>query len=137
MDAARTVTATFGTPALSFYTVTPCRVFDSRDAGLGGPAALAAGTDNAIVVGGYCGVPTTARAVSLNVTVVAPTDGGHLRLYASGTPRPSTSSINYVSGHTRANIAVVSLGADGALITYVSQPRGTTHLVIDVSGYFQ
>jgi hypothetical protein len=86
-------------------------------------------------MGGRCGIPATAKAVSLNVTVVSPSAGGHLRLYASGTPRPGTSSINYVS--TRANNAVVSLGVDGAVVVYVSQPNGTAHVVLDVTGFFQ
>jgi hypothetical protein len=137
MDAAQTVTASFSPPAVSFYTVTPCRVYDSRDPGLGGPVPLAAGTDAPVVIAGYCGIPLTATAVSLNVTVVSPTAGGHLRLYASGTPRPTTSSINHTEGQTRANNAVVSLGADGVLIVYVNQPSGTVHVAIDVNGYFQ
>jgi hypothetical protein len=93
--------------------------------------------DTGVMVTGYCGIPATAKAVSLNVTVVSPTAGGHLRLYASGAARPGTSSINYTANQTRANNAVVSLGADGALMVYVSQPSGTTHIVIDVNGYFQ
>jgi hypothetical protein len=137
MDSAQGVTASFSTPAQSYYTVPPCRVYDSRDAGLGGPVALASGTDNPIVVGGYCGVPATARAVSLNVTVVGSSSSGHLRLFASGTPRPPSSSVNYASGQTRANNAVVSLGTDGALVVSVNQPSGTTHVVFDVNGYFQ
>jgi hypothetical protein len=136
MDVSLTVTAFFSPPATSYYTVAPCRVYDSRDADRGGPAALATG-DHAIVVARDCGVPTTAKAVSLNVTVVTPSQGGHLRLFASGTSRPATSSINYASGQTRANNAVVSLGADGALIVYVNQPSGTVHVVLDVDGYFQ
>jgi Leucine-rich repeat (LRR) protein len=137
MDSARWVTATFSTPALSYYTVTPCRVFDSRNPGLGGPVALAAGTSNPVQVAGYCSVPATAKAVSLNVTVVAPSAGGHLRLFGLGTPRPTTSSINYASGQTRANDAVVAVGADGALTVYVNQPSGSVHVVLDVNGYFQ
>jgi Leucine-rich repeat (LRR) protein len=137
MDSAQTVTAAFSTPAVSFYTVTPCRFFDSRDAGLGGPAALAAGSENAIQAAGDCGVPATAKAVSLNVTVVAPSAGGHLRLFALGTARPAASSINYAPGQTRANNAVVALGADGAMVVYVNQPSGTVHVVIDVNGFFK
>jgi hypothetical protein len=137
MDAARTVTATFATPAQSYYTVTPCRIFDSRDRGLGGPVALAAGMDGVVQVAGYCTVPTTAKAVSLNVTVVSPSEAGHLRLFASDTARPGTSSINYASGRTRASNAVVSLGGEGALVVYVNQPSGTVHVVLDVNGYFE
>jgi hypothetical protein len=135
MDSAKSVTALFSSPPTSYYTVTPCRAYDSRDAGPGG--ALAAGIDKTILVAGDCGVPATAKAVSLNVTVVSPSTGGHLRLFASDTPRPGTSLINYSSGQTRANNAVVSLGADGALIVYVNQPGGTVHAVLDVNGYFQ
>jgi Leucine-rich repeat (LRR) protein len=135
MDVERTVTVSFSTPPTSYYTVTPCRAYDSRAVGETG--ALAAGTDHAILVAGYCGIPATAKAVSLNVTVVGPSADGHLRLYASGTRRPGTSSINYASGQTRANNAVVSLGTDGALIVHVKQPSGTAQVVIDVNGYFQ
>jgi Leucine-rich repeat (LRR) protein len=135
MDLAKTVTATFSTPLVSFYTVAPCRAFDSRSPA--GSPALRAGTYAQLAIGGRCGIPATAKAVSLNVTVVSPSAGGHLRLYASGTPRPGTSSINYLPGQTRANNAVVSLGVDGAVVVYVSQPRGTAHVVLDVTGYFQ
>jgi hypothetical protein len=135
MDSEKTVTATFSTPPVSYYTVTPCRAFDSRSPAAASP--LQAGTYAQLAIGGRCGIPPTAKAVSLNVTVVSPSAGGHLRLYSSGTPRPGTSSINYVSGRTRANNAVVSLGVDGAVVVYVNQPSGTTHVVIDVSGYFQ
>jgi len=137
MDSAQTVTASFSSPAVSFYTVAPCRVYDSRDGGLGGSSPLAAGTDTAVVVGDYCSVAATAKAVSLNVTAVSATAAGHLRLFASGTPRPATSSINYVASQTRANNAVIPLGADGAIAVYVGQPSGTVHVVIDVNGYFQ
>ncbi len=135
MDAVKAVTASFSAPATFFYTVTPCRAYDSRDGGAAG--ALAARADTPILIAGYCGIPATATAVSLNVAVVSPTVGGNLRLYASGTSRPGTSALNYAAGQTRANNAVVSLGADGALVAYVGQPSGTSHVVIDVNGYFR
>ena len=135
MDSEKTVTATFSTPPVSFYTVTPCRAYDSRSPAWASP--LRAGTCTQLAIGGRCGIPATAKAVSLNVTVVSPSAGGHLRLYASGTPRPGTSSINFASGQTRANNAVVSLGVDGAMDVHVSQPGGTAHVVLDVTGYFQ
>jgi Leucine-rich repeat (LRR) protein len=137
MDSVNAITATFSTPATSFHTVTPCRVFDSRDPGLGGPSPLAAGTDRVIAVAGLCGIPAMARAVSVSATVVSPTAAGYLALYASGTPRPGTSSINYGPGQTRASNAIVALGPDGAIAVHVNQASGTTHLVVDVGGCFQ
>ncbi len=40
-------------------------------------------------------------------------------------------------GQTRANNAVVPLGADGAIAVHVHQQSGTVHVVLDVSGYFE
>ena len=55
--------------AQSFFTVTPCRVVDTRWAAgpLGGPA-LPANTDREFVVTGRCGIPAGAQAVSVNLT---------------------------------------------------------------------
>ena len=124
-------------PPTDFYTVTPCRVFDSRDPGLGGPTPFAGGSQNAVTVAGHCGIPTEALAVSLNVTVTAPTAQGHLRLFPGGAALPLVSTINYVAGQTRANNAVTPLGAAGALAVYVGQSSGSVHVIIDVNGYFE
>jgi hypothetical protein len=121
----------------SFFTVTPCRVFDSRVVGLGGPSPFAAGSRNAVAVAGHCGVSTTAAAVSLNVTVTAPTAQGHLRLFRSGAALPLVSTINYVAGQTRANNAVTELSLSGALDVYVGQSGGSVHVIIDVNGYVE
>ena len=65
-----------GTPACpaqtpsAFYTVTPCRIVDTRNANgpFGGPALPAMATRD-FSMRGNCGISSTARAVSLNVTV--------------------------------------------------------------------
>jgi hypothetical protein len=46
------------------------------------------------------------------------------------------SSLNYVAGQTRANNAVAPLG-EGGQISVLCLPSGTTHVVLDVNGYFQ
>jgi hypothetical protein len=125
----------------SFYTVTPCRLLDTRSpvGEYGGPA-LASGAVRSYVVAGRCGVPLGADAVSVSLTVVSPTSNGHLRLYATGSARPDTASINYSAGQTRSNNAIVALGGSGSLGTldvYVAQGSGTVHLVVDVVGYFR
>ena len=124
--------------AFSFHSVGPCRVLDTRNfAGpLGGPA-LAANTDRTFVVAGTCSVPTTAKAVSANLTVTQPSQQGHLRLYPGGTPLPFVSSINYLGGQTRANNAVLPLGASGDIAVRCVQAGGTVHFILDVNGYFE
>lgn len=120
-----------------YYTVPPCRVVDTRDPLLGGPNPLDAGTNRSFALVSACGIPGTAQAVSLNVTVTQATAAGDLRLYPLGTMLPVASAINFGGGQTRANNAVASLGDGGALGVHVDQGSGTVHLIIDVNGYFQ
>ncbi len=116
-----------------FFTLAPCRAVDTRTA----PPALAAGSTRTFPLAGHCGVPVTARAVSLNVTVTAPSAAGDLRLFPAGAPLPAASTINYGPGQTRANSATPRLGAAGDLSVRCDQPAGTVHLVLDVNGYFE
>ncbi|MEW1953880.1 hypothetical protein [Terrabacter sp. NPDC080008] len=80
------------------------------------------------------GVPSSgAAAVLLSVTVTATTGSGYVTAYASGTTRPAISNLNYVTGQTVTNLALVPVGADGAVTLSVS--GGAAQLVADVSGY--
>jgi hypothetical protein len=125
------------TDPTDFYTVTPCRVFDTRKASgptLGAP--LTCGTEYSFPVAGKCEVPATAKAVAVNLTGTGSTAQGNLRLFASGNLMPLASSLNYAAGQTRANNAVAPLGAGGQIST-VCSPSGTTHVILDVNGYFE
>ena len=124
--------------ASGFYTLTPCRIVDTRSATgpLGGPA-LAAGTDRVFAVTGQCGIPATARSLSVNVTVTQGTAGGDLRIHAAGSSCPLTSSINFRAGQTRANNATIPLGTGGGFSVDSDQASGTVQAVFDVNGYFQ
>jgi hypothetical protein len=118
--------------------VTPCRVADTRDPNgpYGGPA-LIAGATRTFTVGGQCQIPLTAKAISINVTVTGPTSIGFLTLFPGGTAAPLASTINFRAGQTRANNAIVPLGAGGTMSVVDGQPSGTTHFILDVNGYFQ
>jgi hypothetical protein len=120
----------------SFYTLVPCRLVDTRrSAGPQGSASLQGGQTRSFSVVGNCGVPPSARAVALNVTITNPTDDGHLKLFPSGTPIPSTSTINFRSGATRANNAIIPLGS-GAITVDCGMPgSGKVDLVLDVTAY--
>jgi hypothetical protein len=120
-------------PGLSFYTVNPCRAVDTRDP----PRPLAAGADGVFTLAGTCGVPLTAKAVSLNLTVTQPTAMGNVRIYPAGTPVPLVSTVNYVAAQTRANNAIAVLSALGQAAVRCSQASGTVHVVLDVNGYFE
>ncbi len=124
---------------LGLFTLVPCRVIDTRGlaAPIGGPVLQGQETRSFAVVG-YCQIPSTAKALSINVTVTLPSAAGNIRLFPAGLPVPTFSNLNYAAGQTRANNAIVSLNDGGELAAFVAQPAGTTtHLIIDVNGYFE
>jgi hypothetical protein len=129
------VTAPDAAPS-DFFTVQPCRALDTRVAGAYG-GALVAGTSRVVTLAGRCGVPASARAVALNVTATEATAAGNLRVFPADLDTPSTSTVNYEQAETRASNAVIGLSPSGALAVYCSQPVGTAHVVLDVTGYFE
>jgi hypothetical protein len=120
------------TPANDFFTLTPCRRLDTRS---GSP--LGCGTNNTFTLtGGSCGVPAGARAVAANVTVTQPSAQGNLNVFPAGASPPQTATVNYSAGATRGNNAIIPLSASGQVAVRCS-PSGSTHVIIDVDGYFQ
>jgi hypothetical protein len=128
------------TPPADFFALTPCRIVDTRGPSgpFGGPALAGNGARRLFAVAGQCGVPSSAVAVALNVTVVSPSGPGNLRLGPASFAAP-TSTINFGVGQTRANNAVIGLTGYplGSLWVETDIFPGSTHLVLDVAGYFQ
>jgi hypothetical protein len=120
---------------VSFHTLPPCRAFDTRQplGDFGGPA-LAARSERTFTLAGRCGIPASARSLSFNVTATAGTAAGNVVLFPGGTTGPSTSTLNYAAGATRANNGIVGLGAGAALCVRSNQASGSVHLVLDVNG---
>jgi hypothetical protein len=126
------------TSGLQFYPLTPCRVADTRTfagfTGTQGPPALPAATPRNFAVSGLCGVPSTAAAYSLNVTVVPSTATlNYLTTWPAGLPRPLASTLNSPAGTVVANAAIVPAGTNGDIGLYVSD---ATDVLFDVNGYF-
>jgi hypothetical protein len=121
--------------ASDFYTLTPCRVVDTRT---GQAPALAAYERRVFTAtGGACGVPASATAVSLNVTVTGAAASGHIRL-APGNGLTESSAINFLPGVNRANNGIVRLATDGTGgLSATNRSGGPVHLVVDVNGYFE
>ena len=121
-----------------FFAVEPCRLADTRDpAGPSGGPALSANTVRTFPVASLCQIPTSARAVAINLAVFLPSNAGDLRLYPAGGTAPLASAINFRTGIVRANNAIVPLGAGGQISVQCDMPSGSTHFFFDVYGYFQ
>jgi hypothetical protein len=122
------------TGGLALYAVTPCRVIDTRSGG-GQPFSglLNPPVD---VEHSPCAPSSQALAYALNATVVPQGQLGYLTLWPDGVSQPLASTLNALDGFITNNMAIVptDLGPDyGKINAYAA---GTTHLVLDISGYF-
>jgi hypothetical protein len=121
--------------ALRFVPVTPCRVADTRNAAgpFGGPAIAGGSSRDFVIPSSSCGVPVTARAYSLNVTVVPSGLLGYLAIWPSGQPRPLVSLLNSLDGRLKSNAAIVPAGTGGAVSIFATD---ATNALLDINGYF-
>jgi hypothetical protein len=127
-----------GPAAGSYYTISPCRVLDTRL--VGGPTGGLPITANATLthtVAGTCGVPASARSVFANVTAL-PIATGDAKVYAVDNTLPTATTISFKAGDIRANNAIFSLSQDGVgAVKLKNASTGDLHLLIDVAGYFE
>jgi len=86
-------------------------------------------------VGACSGIPANAVAVVGNATAVNfISTGPHwITFYPSNEQRPNTSNLNFRDNQVMSNWFTARLGADGAFNIY---SHASTHLVIDVAGYY-
>jgi hypothetical protein len=121
---------------LDYFTLTPCRAFDTR--GANGPS-LAANATRAFPLAGVCGIPADAKLVAVSLTAVHAQALGHLQFFPGDqTTPPGTSSLNFGSGQTRSNNAILLLATDGSgTVKVFSVTSGPVDLVVDVVGYFE
>ena len=123
--------APMGTGGLSLYGVTPCRVLDTRQPS-GSPPIT---SRDVAVSASACGIPATAQADVMSVTVVpqgTPAYLGYLTLWPQGQTRPVVSTLNALDGAITSNLAIVPT-TNGSISAFASN---ATHLIIDISGYF-
>ncbi len=119
---------------LPFIGVTPCRQYDSRSV-----TPLPDNTNLAVTLtGAPCGLPSSAQAVSVNITVFDITGAGGNGVFRVGTANdPTTAWINYPSIETqRGNAGVVPVTGSGQIVVKVNQGGGSVDFTVDVNGYY-
>ena len=130
--------------SLSYTPVTPCRIVDTRKAvGAIPPGGLRSYIVRGDVVsqgGNSAGCPSPnvePHAVHLNVAAVPVAGQGHLRMFQFNTPTPNASILSYKTGaETYANAVSVKTCYLCTKDVNVQSFGGTTHVVIDVMGYY-
>ena len=135
---------------LALHTISPQRYIDTRFDG-GGPFPPQGATGDAWIWdlghpeffgGGVPNeVPPNALAVTFNVTVTSGTSGGNLRAFPAGSPViPLVANVNWVTGQTVGNFAIVAATSDASNFTAVAfhnaSTRGSVHVIVDIFGYF-
>lgn len=119
----------FGPPSdgLSLYTVTPCRVLDTRNT-----TGAFNGTRVVAVETSACQVNAAAQSYVLNATVVPPSPLLFLSLWADGQSKPLVSTLNANDAAITSNMALVPT-TNGNVDAFSSS---STQLILDISAYF-
>ena len=122
----------------TYHALTPARVLDTRS-GIGLSSKFHSGVARTFQVTNRGGVPTTATAVTGNLTVTNQTATGSLYIGPSPTNSPTSSMLSFPVKDNRASGVTVALSGGGTLsITYVaSTSTPTTDVIFDVTGYFK
>jgi len=122
-----------------FTPVAPCRIIDTRVAG--GAVGTTARTFTSVgpyaAQGGNaagCGIPATVVAVLVNLGgITANGATGYLTGWATGTPAPLASLVNYPKTGPIANMVAIPVNATGQ---FSVRSSGSAHVFADVAGYY-
>jgi hypothetical protein len=83
------------------------------------------------------GIPAGASAAAFNLTIDATTEFGFLSAFADGATFNDTSNINWATaGIAVANYVVSAVSALGKIKIRGGGPAGSTHFIIDITGYY-
>jgi hypothetical protein len=120
---------------MKFFPIQPTRSVDTR-LGLAG-GILSARTPRTMTIAGPDPIPANAAVIAGNATVVGQTAGGYLAMTSTPTSSPTTSTINFPFGDTRANNLTLALSGGQLSAIYMAPSGKKTHLILDISGYFR
>jgi hypothetical protein len=138
-----------GTAGATYHTVTPGRVLDTRPTGLSGAthigplSKLSNRVPRSFPVAGVTAlgwssalVPSSAIAVTGNVTVADATSLGYVALGPSMSAWPSTSTVNVPKGTNVANGVTVALSGGKLSVVWCGTTGSGADVIFDVTGYF-
>ena len=130
-----------GTGGLRFVPMNPSRTMDTRSTAVlsGLHGLFSANVARVLPVDGHWGVPVGTAAVTGNLTVTGQTAGGFIALSPTPPPPvPATSTLNFKVADNRANGLVAPLNGSGdTYLVFVGGSGKKTHLILDLSGYFE
>ena len=150
IDLAFDVTGYFtpDTSGATYHTLAPGRILDTRPTGggvthIGSLSKLPNRVVKSFAVAGVKGlgwssalVPSTAVAVTGNVTVTNATSAGYVAVGPTMSAKPSTSTVNVTKGSTVANGVTVALSGGKLSVVWYGTGGSGADVIFDVTGYF-
>lgn len=127
-----------GGSSAKFEATVPFRFTDTREGGTGELHGgtygnpLGAGQTLTIQIAGARGVPSKAKAVSVNIAVTGANAPGFITAWPCGA-RPTTANVNFQANVATSNGAQLPLSAGGQLCIYT---MASAHVIVDVNGWW-
>ncbi|WP_406120523.1 hypothetical protein OHQ89_00735 [Streptomyces canus] len=113
------------------FTAAQGRLLDTRTA-----TAIPADSSVSVMVAGNDGIPASFGAAVLNLTTTGQQNSGYLRVWPTGQPMPSTTSVgNFQANTSTADLVIAQPGDQGAVSIY-NASGGTIQLIVDLQGWF-
>ena len=125
-----------GTGGAGYNVFGPQRVLDTRYGE--GATRFYARRHQTFRIAGVAGLPASGIvAVVGNLTIVRPSIAAFIYLGPEATDMPTSSTLNFPKGDTRANNVIIPVNPDGTLSAVFSGvSSGSGDLLLDISGYF-
>src|SRR6185369_6783992 len=114
----------------------PQRLLDTREPSQWSWGAVETNTPIRLRVAGRSGVPLTADAAMVTVTVANPLGDGFVTTWPCDEAMPTASTVNTWAAALRSNFAIVKLSASGDLcLMYRAANLTSTDIVVDAVGW--
>jgi hypothetical protein len=112
-----------------YHPLNSMRIIDTRQT-----TALA--SDSGRTIDDPASITTDNPTLILNITVTDPADAGFLQAYPSSAALPTASIVNFATGETVPNLALVNTSDEDSFTIY-NDSAGTVQFIIDANGYFE
>jgi hypothetical protein len=111
-----------------YHSIDSTRLLDTRQT-----SAVAA--NGAVTVAVPASITADNPTLILSITALAPTASGYLKAQPSSTPSSGTATVNFTSGQTAGNLALVNT-ATGNAFTIGNASSAAEQVIADTNGYF-
>ncbi|MGW3312099.1 hypothetical protein ACWDG9_36580 [Streptomyces sp. NPDC001073] len=113
------------------FTAAQDRLLDTRTT-----TAIPAGSSVSVTVAGHDGIPTSFGAAVLNLTTTGQQNSGYVRVWPTGQPMPSTTSVDNFQANTSTSDLVIAQPGDQGAVSIYNASGGTIQLIVDLQGWF-